>query len=165
MMLLNTPAPSLPIGSILAYAGVLGDIPTGWAICDGTNGTPDLTDSFVMGGTLAQKGQTGGANSVTPSGSVNVSASVHNHTLSTSQIPSHKHISPYGYRYTGPWGQTNSVTTMGADSHAWGGSDYTSPVGSNGAHNHGVTASGSLNANAQDNKPKYYKTAYIMRVS
>ena len=60
MMLLSTPAPSLPIGSMIAYAGLLGDIPTGWHICDGTNGTPDLTDSFVMGGTQGQNGQTGG---------------------------------------------------------------------------------------------------------
>ena len=159
MMLLNTPAPSLPIGSILAYAGVLGDIPTGWAICDGTNGTPDLTDSFVMGGTLAQKGQTGGANSVTPSGSVNVS--VNNHTLSSSQMPSHKHIQGGGYVATYYYGGTSLAPKRGSDN--MGPRPYTSNTGSSGSHNHG--ASGTLNANSQDNKPKYYKTAYIMRVS
>lgn len=152
MMLLNTPAPSLPIGSILAYAGVLGDIPTGWAICDGSNGTPDLTDSFVMGGTLAQKGQTGGANSVTPSGSV----SVNNHTLSISQIPSHNHS--YKRRHTA----TNNRTVLTSTARI--SSEYDSSsgnTGGNSSHNHGAN----LSLSSQDNKPKYYKSAYIMRVS
>lgn len=158
MMLLNTPAPSLPIGSMIAYAGLLADIPTGWHICDGTNGTPDLTDSFVMGGSQAQNGQTGGANSVTPSGSVSVS--VNNHTLSNSQMPNHNHyvnaIRPSGF-YANGFGSNG-------ENYKEGPSGVTSnSSGGNGAHNHG--ASGTLNANAQDNKPKYYKSAYIMRVS
>ena len=159
MMLLNTPAPSLPIGSILAYAGVLGDIPTGWAICDGSSGTPDLTDSFVMGGTLAQKGQTGGANSVTPSGSVGINVNVNNHTLSASQMPSHGHSISFRY-----FGRDGSIGLSGT---SWTSARGTSTggAGSSGAHNHSASGSGSFNGSQQDNKPKYYKSAYIMRVS
>ena len=38
-----------PIGSIIAYSGLLGSIPSNWHICDGTDGTPDLRDRFLMG--------------------------------------------------------------------------------------------------------------------
>lgn len=35
----------LPTGTIIAYHG--DDIPVGWAICDGDNGTPDLIGKFI----------------------------------------------------------------------------------------------------------------------
>ncbi|MGM9579789.1 MAG: hypothetical protein ACI3U2_00975 [Anaerovibrio sp.] len=40
---------TLPIGTILPYVGNLSDIPHGWALCDGTNGTPNLTGRFLQG--------------------------------------------------------------------------------------------------------------------
>lgn len=36
-------------GMIVAWSGAIVDIPDGWALCDGNNGTPDLTDKFIMG--------------------------------------------------------------------------------------------------------------------
>lgn len=48
-------------GCIVAYHGAIVDIPTGWALCDGNNGTPDLRDSFVVGaGGVYPVGNTGG---------------------------------------------------------------------------------------------------------
>lgn len=43
------------------WSGTLGNIPAGWQLCDGTNGTPDLENTFVVGsqGSLAI-GDTGG---------------------------------------------------------------------------------------------------------
>lgn len=38
---------ALPRGSIIVWT--FKDIPTGWAICDGTNGTPDMRDKFIVG--------------------------------------------------------------------------------------------------------------------
>lgn len=38
-----------PIGTIIPYAGDLSKIPLGWHLCDGTNGTPDLSDRFLEG--------------------------------------------------------------------------------------------------------------------
>lgn len=38
-----------PVGSIIAYSGLLGSIPSNWHICDGTDGTPDLRDRFLKG--------------------------------------------------------------------------------------------------------------------
>ena len=34
-------------GMIMMFNGSVADIPEGWVICDGTNGTPDLTDRFI----------------------------------------------------------------------------------------------------------------------
>lgn len=36
-------------GLICAWSGAIADIPPGWALCDGRNGTPDLRDKFVVG--------------------------------------------------------------------------------------------------------------------
>ena len=47
----NSIGDNLPIGTILPYVGNLADIPRGWALCDGSNGTPDLTGQFLEGTT------------------------------------------------------------------------------------------------------------------
>lgn len=39
---------SIEVGVITAFAGGLGNIPPGWFLCDGTNGTPDLRNKFVV---------------------------------------------------------------------------------------------------------------------
>lgn len=173
MMLLSTPAPSLPIGAMIAYAGLIADIPTGWALCDGENGTPDLRNKFVMACDHADNGLEGGSHTVTPSGSVSVSASVHNHTLSQSQMPSHQHLNSLrdndggyhaGYGYQQSSGN-HVYWSHGIHNTIHGVRHYVSGAGGSGAHSHGISASGSLNANSQDNRPAYYQTAYIMRVS
>lgn len=65
---------AMPVGSIIMYNGKAEDIPSGWAICDGTNGTPNLIDRFILASTYA--GGTGGASQV---------------TLTVSQLPPHRH--------------------------------------------------------------------------
>ena len=42
----------LPYGSITMWYGSVATIPVGWALCDGTNGTPNLVDRFVVGAGL-----------------------------------------------------------------------------------------------------------------
>ena len=39
----------LPVGSIILWSGSIATIPTGWALCDGTLGTPNLTLKFILG--------------------------------------------------------------------------------------------------------------------
>src|SRR5262245_59770881 len=39
----------LPTGCICMWSGTIVTIPAGWHLCDGTGGTPDLRDKFVMG--------------------------------------------------------------------------------------------------------------------
>jgi microcystin-dependent protein len=37
----------VPAGGIIMWSGSTGNIPSGWALCDGNNGTPNLTNKFV----------------------------------------------------------------------------------------------------------------------
>lgn len=44
----TTSANAFPTGGIIQWAGTIASIPTGWSLCDGSNGTPDLTDKFIL---------------------------------------------------------------------------------------------------------------------
>jgi len=49
-------------GLICLWSGAIVDIPAGWHLCDGTNGTPDLRDKFVVGaGSTYAVGASGGS--------------------------------------------------------------------------------------------------------
>lgn len=49
-------------GMIALWSGSVASIPTGWQLCNGTNGTPDLRDRFVQGaGGALNPGDVGGA--------------------------------------------------------------------------------------------------------
>ena len=39
----------VPVGGIIMWSGAATNVPTGWALCDGQNGTPDLRGRFVLG--------------------------------------------------------------------------------------------------------------------
>lgn len=56
-----------PRGVVKMWYGEASAVPEGWAICDGTQGTPDLRDSFIIGagGKYALDAR-GGAASATP---------------------------------------------------------------------------------------------------
>ena len=55
----------VPVGTVLFWYGKLADMPEGFALCDGTNGTPDLRDRFVVGaGGEYVLGATGGEKEV-----------------------------------------------------------------------------------------------------
>jgi|TARA_R110002126_G_scaffold188974_1_gene337303 hypothetical protein len=58
----TTPSVSaVPAGGIIMWSGSIGSIPSGYYLCDGTNGTPDLRDRFVVGaGSSYAVGNTGG---------------------------------------------------------------------------------------------------------
>ena len=72
-----TSGATIPAGLISMWSGSIGSIPSGWYLCDGSNGTPNLTDRFIIGAgsTYAVNG-TGGVSSV---------------TLTTNNMPAHTH--------------------------------------------------------------------------
>ncbi len=82
------------IGAIIIWSTAFGTIPNGWQICDGTNGTPDLTGLFVKGAT-----DDGDLNDV--GGSVN-----HNHPFTTA-----------GHHHPFAPGPPLEVMTVGAGGH------------------------------------------------
>jgi hypothetical protein len=76
----------IPRGMIMLWAGNLDSIPNGWIICNGTNGSPDMRDRFILGA--------GGANPVYGVGG----AGTHNHggvtggrAITELQMPYHTH--------------------------------------------------------------------------
>jgi hypothetical protein len=76
----------VPKGTIAMWSGSATAVPAGWALCDGTNGTPNLVSQFILGaGSKAgdpQPNATGGSLSHTHTASANVSlatAGAHTH--------------------------------------------------------------------------------------
>jgi len=58
----------IPIGAIIMWHGTLANIPSGWALCDGADGRPDLRGRFVRGAPAAtDPGATGGVDNQTTS--------------------------------------------------------------------------------------------------
>jgi len=67
----------VPKGGVIMWSGAANQIPFGWVLCDGTNGTPDLRDKFVLGaGNTYAVAATGGEAM---------------HTLTINEIPPHTH--------------------------------------------------------------------------
>ena len=128
---------TVPIGGIIMWSGEATKLPSGWFLCNGSNGTPDLRNRFVVGaGTGSSSypvGKTGGAEKV---------------TLKKDEIPSHSHMfSSAGasfagalrtdrnwFYYTGATSYTNTLTTATAGS-----------------------------GQAHENLPPYYALCFIMR--
>jgi prepilin-type N-terminal cleavage/methylation domain-containing protein len=158
------PDSSVPSGVIVAWSGTIADIPQGWALCDGTNGTLDLRDKFIVGarqddagvaktmvtGSLSQKG---GTISHNHGGNTGL------HTLTVAEMPSHQHAS-WGEAFVqlAPWG----VSPQGSGHLGDHDADYdnyyylTSPQGGDRGHTHPVSEDMHV--------PPYYALAYIMKI-
>ena len=46
----------IPSGVIVAWSGLLANVPNGWALCNGENGTPNLLDRFIVGASADENG-------------------------------------------------------------------------------------------------------------
>ncbi len=82
----------VPTGAILIWSGSVNNIPDGWALCDGTNGTPDLRDRFVLGAGLSY--------------SVGAVGGEQEHTLTIAEMPSHNHTVQFTHWKDGGGGDT-----------------------------------------------------------
>ena len=128
---------TVPVGGIIMWSGSRNDIPAGWALCDGTDGTPNLCDRFIVGaGNQYLVGATGGTNEV---------------TLTVEQMPSHQHdYKFYGADNTGGWDSDNYFYDRSAhykdDRHL--NTKHTENTGGGQPH---------------ENRPPYYALCFIMR--
>lgn len=70
--------PALPSGVIILWSGSVASIPGGWVLCDGANGSPNLTSKFIVGaGDTYDPDDTGG----NPTHNHSFTGDGHTHTL------------------------------------------------------------------------------------
>jgi hypothetical protein len=139
----------IPAGLISLWSGSVASIPSGWFICDGNNGTPDLRNRFIVGaGSTYAVAATGG--------SANATLVSHTHTASVTD-PGHTH-NAYGFAgdYSIPGGGAQSIVS--ASTPPSQNVPTTSAVTSISVSN---STEGSSATNA--NLPPYYALAYIMK--
>jgi hypothetical protein len=136
----------LPPGSIIVWSGAENTIPNGWLLCDGTNGTPDLRDKFIVGagGNYAVNATGGNKDAIVVS---------HDHTGTTNTAGSHSHSMNFysvsggnvgAAGFTGPYANYVNMDAAGAHTHTF---------------NTSSTGTSSENANL----PPYYALCYIMK--
>jgi hypothetical protein len=136
---------TIPAGLISLWYGSIGSIPSGWYLCDGSNGTPDLRDRFIVGaGSTYSVAATGGSTT---------------HTLTTSEMPSHTHTATV----TDPGHVHSSVVgffgvTSGPNASGIGAGNTASAVT-------GITVTNSATGSgtAFNILNPYYALAYIMK--
>jgi len=150
-----------PAGLILLWHGLLANIPAGWVLCNGSNGTPDLQSKFVKGTAAATNpGTTGGA----------ATHSTTQHAARThSDSVSNTHAS---MTHVGITIANHSTTTNDLQA-----SPYSDPVGTSVTHTvpveaahlaqaHSVTATSAHSPRTHstgDNVPVNYALAFIMK--
>ena len=147
-------------GMIMMFTG--SSAPSGWAFCDGANGTPDLRDRFIVGaGSTYSSGATGGANTV---------------TLNTSQLPVHDHVfsgsNTHNHDFIGVNGGNHNHSTRRAytvkSNSLINNTSTISGGGSTGVQNKTITISGNTSTtganHSHENRPPYYALSYIMKL-
>ena len=179
-------------GMIMMYTG--SSAPSGWAICNGSNGTPDLRNKFIVStGSSYNHGDTGGLNSVTLteaqmpnhnhtfSGSHSHNHNINNHTHSFSGSNTHNH-NFQGVNANDHNDTERNATVMRNDSNTM----YTATSPS-GVQNKTITISGTTgnpsdratnsktvsisgntggkgSGNSHENRPPYYALMFIMKL-
>jgi hypothetical protein len=152
---------SVPSGGIIIWSGAQAAIPSGWFLCNGANGTPDLRDRFIVGaGNLYGVAASGGSRDAI--------VVTHTHTTEPNGAASGSISAQIG----GDFGAFQTGSASGVFSVS-GGSLPNRMQGSGGTgsrptvdmsiptHTHTVNSSGTSGTNA--NLPPYYALCYIMK--
>ena len=151
-------------GMIILWYGNTNNVPTGFALCDGTNDTPDLRDKFVVGaGSEYTPGDTGGsANATLVSHSHTTNSTIEESSSSAKSLTGSVRRIGEGYRAQGF--TTGIFTKVNDGNNNITGSSSNSPVAGftfDGTHRHGTDTQGSSATNA--NLPPYHALCYIMK--
>lgn len=154
-----------PKGTILMFNGASSEIPEGWSICNGSNGTPNLIEKFIKAGTSS--GVTGG----NPNNEVTLTVDnmpTHNHDLlgsaTTDTDGGHYHSTSAND------GSSTSVTQGEGTSATVAASGSTSILSDyEGSHWHYVDLSSAYTSSEGGSQPfniepEYYSLIFIMKI-
>ena len=132
-------------GMIMMYTG--STAPSGWALCDGQNGTPDLRDRFIVssGNTYSIDGTGGSADAIVVSHTHSITDPGHTHTYSRAQDEAN------GYAEVGTSQERLTLNVSYANN--------TTVSNTTGIS---IDSQGSSGTNA--NLPPYYALAFIMKL-
>ena len=146
----------VPAGTILLWQGSIATIPSGWALCDGTNSTPDLRDRFVMGaGGSASPGNSAGSDTHTHT------IPALSNTFQTTTAPDHTHGFPTNWYAR----KLSSGSKTGIDTDGTFSTSTQTQQGGSHAHEVSVSfASFTSGNNNGDVRPPWYALAYIMKL-
>ena len=166
----------IPVGGIVMWSGTVATIPAGWQLCDGTNGTPDLRDRFVIGARADSSGQamtqiaglpskTGGSKDallVSHSHSFNVNTSINGSHVHGVNDPGHAHS--YTMKaVTGGSASGGDAQNLGTATYATSANVTGVSIQPGGDHVHNVSgatsSAGTVGTNA--NLPPFYALAFI----
>ncbi|MGL4353721.1 MAG: hypothetical protein ACRCTP_07320 [Aeromonas popoffii] len=162
-------------GMVMMFSGT--GIPSGWALCDGNNGTPNLVDRFIIGGKGNDVGKTGGQ-SLTESGgnktyTVNTNAvpagridvSISGTALAARHIPPHTHNVKYTWNTGSGAGGYTVTSVANAQSQNIERRVLVDAYGNSAeAHTHSGTASQGTHGHTINSLPAYYILAFIMKL-
>lgn len=167
----------MPRGGIIMWSGTVATIPTGWALCDGTNGTPDLRGRFVIGSSTTYSQGTSGGSATKTLSEANMPA--HNHSgTTTSGEGTHTHtITDPGHSHSGS-SAAQTQTQSGNGLVSGSGNPPVVSAGTiaaanttgitinsaNSAHTHTFATDTKGSGTAFDILPPYYSLAYIMKL-
>ena len=142
---------SIPSGVVVSWYGDKVNVPSGWAICDGTNGTPDLRDRFIVGaGNSYSLKATGGANTVSLTADQN---GAHNHDGNLN-ISTDSHNQSYTIGYG------NLAHLQNINISSGGSGEYSL----RGITSISATTASSGKGAAHENRPPYYALYFIMKL-
>lgn len=153
---------------IVFWNGASNAIPSGWQLCDGTNGTPDLKDQFILGGGGSLP--TSGGTSSTTTGATSLgSLTIAGTSLTTDQLPAHNHTIWIG-GYANPGGSGSPVWLLGGGSQqnvfpageSFSGQQIIGNTGSGNPHTH--TLGGSSSHAHTYELPPYVAVFAIMKM-
>ena len=148
----------LPTGIITMWSGTIATIPTGWYLCNGSNGTPDLRDKFIVGASVDSAGVAyttiTGANTKT-GGSKDATLVSHTHTATVTD-PGHNHSIN---------NSTNVLRALGGSNGSNSGSNWRNDTISNNASTTGITVANSTEGSSATNANlvPYFALAFIMK--
>ena len=159
----NGPVPS---GGIIMWSGLISAIPSGWALCDGTNGTPDLRERFIVGAGLSDNATVTGLQYSVNAVGGNITNS-HTHPVdppltSSTSNGDHSHGGSTG----GPSGTSDKCTCAGSSAVGDGGHTHSFTTNPGGAHTHDtdIASFNSGNPSVTENRPPYFALAFIMKL-